>query len=226
MIARETENKAIGWKLEDNVAHNSAISPADCIPVVQEIADGTNAQQRVGDRVKPKSLKVSGVVSFDNNDLNTSQDIYVRVVIAAQKNIKVGSAVTGGVDTDHLLRPAFAGLDQIAFDGNTLNLNMPINKELFRVYYDKIHKLTSAQVSTGIVGFGSVEANAGYSKRWSYKFKKLPASLTYDDGNGDWANNFAPFLAIGYAFSDGTAPDTVTTRIRSSVTSLLEYEDA
>jgi len=227
MIARDTENKAVGWKVESCVAHNSPIGSADCEPLLQEIASGTNSQQRIGDRVKPKSLKVHGVISLDNGDLNTSQDIYVRVLILTQKNIKVGSQVSaGGVDTGHLLRPCFAGADQQAFNGDTMDLSLPVNKDLFRVYYDRIHKLTSVNVNSGIVGLQSVEANPGYSKRWSYRFKSLPASLTYDDGNVDWANNFAPFVAIGYAFSDCTDPDTITTRIKSNTYSILEYEDA
>lgn len=227
MMARETENKAIGYKVESCVAHNSPIGTADCYPLIQQIAAGTSAQQRIGDRVKPKSLKVHGTIAFNNQVLNTSQDIYVRIVILAQKNIKVGSAVAaGGVDTGHLLRPCFAGADQQAFTGNTFDLNLPINKDLFRVYYDRTHKLTSAAVQTEVVGLQSVEANAGYSKRWSYRFKSLPAALTYDAGNGDWANNFAPFVATGYAFSDCTDPDVITTRIKANVFSLLEFEDA
>lgn len=227
MMARDTENKAIGWKVESCVAHNSPIGAADCYPLVQQIAQGLTAQSRVGDRVKPKSLKVHGVVSFNNSVLNTNQDIYVRIIIAAQKNIKVSSQVAaGGVDTGHLLRPGFLGADQQPFGGATMDLNLPVNRDLFRVYFDRTIKLTSAAVQTEVVGMGSVEVNAAYSKRWSYRFKQMPAALVYDAGNGDWANNFAPFIATGYAFSDCTDPDLVTTRIKANVFSLLEFEDA
>lgn len=221
MISRQSENKHIGWNIESNVQHNSAISGTDCVPVVQEIAQGVTAQSRQGDRVKPKSLKVSGVVSFNPDDCTSSQNIYVRVVIAAQKNIKVGSAVTGGVDTAHLLRPGLAALPEKQFQGSTMDLNYPINKDLFRVYYDRTFKLSSGNIVSG-----SVETMPLYSKRWSFRFKQLPAALTYDTGNGDWANNFAPFMACGYAFSDGTTPDFGTTRLITNTYSLLEYEDA
>lgn len=222
VISRNTENQVIAWNLDACTQHNSPIGPADCVPVVQQITQGPTAQQRKGDRIKPKSLVVRGTIAFGNEDLNTAQDIYVRVVILAQKNIKVGSAIAGaGVDTAHLLRPGLVGADQLPFSGNTIDLNYPINRDLFRVYMDKVIKLTSMNVVAG-----AREANMGYSRRWSYRFKSLPANLTYDDGNGDWANNFAPFMAIGYAFSDCTAPDTVTTRLVSNVTSMLEYEDA
>lgn len=221
------ENKFIGWSVESNVLHNSAIGTADCVPLVQQIAQinastANSAQLRQGDRISPKSLTVRGVVSLTNS-INTPQNFYVRIVIASQKSIKVGSQVTGGlVDTDRLLRPGIAGsgTDTEPFQGRTMDLNFPINRELFRVYYDKIHKVTGEYVSPTS---GDMPL---YSFRWAYTFKDLPKAFTYDEGNGDWCNNFAPFLALGYAYSDGTSPDTVSTRIISNTHSMLSFEDA
>jgi len=231
MLARNMENKMIGWQVENKVNHNSAISGADCEPLVQQIipidsATGNTSSQRMGDRITPKSLVVKGVVSFRPDTCTTSQPIYVRVVIAAQKSIKVGSQVlAGNVDTNRLLRPGFPGSTtsgQVAFAGNTPEVGYPINKDLFHVYMDKVIQLGTGIPSSG--GYGDTPFPQ-YAKRWSYRFKKMPTALTYDDGNGNWANNFAPFVAIGYAYTDGTAPDTIT-RIVSYVTSFLEFEDA
>lgn len=221
-IARDTENKQIGWAVELDTQHNSGITSADCYPLVQQISQGTTAQSRLGDRVKPKSLKVRGVLSFNPDDCTTSQNIYARVVILAQKNIKVGSSVAGGgVDANRLLKPSLVATPESQFAGNTMDLNTPINTELFRVYMDKTIKLT-----TSVVSGGGREAMPLYSARWSKIIKQLPASFTYDMGNGDWANNFAPFVAVGYAYSDSTAPDTITTKLVHNVLSVLDYEDA
>jgi len=221
-IARNAENKQIGWTTELNVQHNSGITSGDCVPLVQQIRTGATAQNRIGDRVKPKSLRVKGVLSFNADDCSTSQNIYARVLILAQKNIKTGAAVAaGGVDTSRLLKTSIDGLPESAFAGNTIDLTTPVNTELFRVYMDKTVKF-AVSVVTG----GGREAMPMYSARWAKTFKALPASLTYDQGNGDWANNFAPFLAIGYAYSDGTAPDTITTKLISNVLSVFDYEDA
>lgn len=221
-IAREAENKQIGWAAELDTQHNSGITSADCYPLVQQISQGITAQSRVGDRVKPKSLKVRGIVSFNSDDCNTSQNVYVRVLILAQKNIKTGQAVaSGGVDTGRLLKPSLVATPESSFAGNTFDLLTPVNTELFRVYMDKIIKLAPANVAGG-----GKEAMPMYSARWSKTFKQLPSSFTYDLGNGDWANNFAPFVALGYAYPDGTAPDTITTKLIHSVLSVLDYEDA
>ena len=228
MLAKNIENKTVGNPVETNVLHNSPIGAADCVPLIPQIppmnVNNTTdtSMLRIGDRISPKSLRVKGTVSFTPQSVTTTQNIYVRIIIAAQKNIKVGSQVaSGAVDSSHLLRPAFpgAGIVAAAFDGNTDSLDFPVNRDLFRVYMDKIIKL-APQASTG------VETMPMYSARWSYRFKSLPAHLTFDTGNGDWVNNFAPFVGVGYAYSDGTSPDILTTRIRSNIYSALEFEDA
>jgi len=222
VISRNQEDKVIGWRIEDGVNHNSAIGPADCTPLVQQIGQGVTAQSRVGDRVKPKSLRLRGVVSFTPETCTTTQNVYVRLMVLAQKNIKVGSDVAGGgVDTNHLLRPAYVGSDQQAFAGLTRNLYEPINTDLFTVYMDKVVKLTCSLVSAG-----GREAQPLYSARYSFSMKKLPAALTYDDGNGDWANNMAPFFCMGYAFPDGTTDPSITLRLINTCSSILQYEDA
>lgn len=227
MLAKNIENKRIGNTIEYSVQHNSPIGSADCkaiVPAIPPIGAGggvTSNSQRIGDRVKPKALVVKGVVSLQ---LATpvQRDVYVRVIIAAQKSIKVGAQVNAGnVDTDHLLRPSYpgAGLDQAPFSGYTMDLEYQVNKDLFHVYMDKIIKLHACAE-------GGVESLGRYSARWSYKFKKLPSTFTFDEGTGDWPNNFAPFHAIGYAYSDGTAPDTVATPLVNNTYSYLEFEDA
>lgn len=227
LLGRKTENKAVGWVVEGNVSHNSGVTAADCYPLVQDIGqlDVTggisSAVQRIGDKIQPKSLRVRGCISVKTGQL-TAQNLYVRVMILSQKDIKVASQVIGGsVNANALLRPMLntaAGDDEIQYTGSTQTSLYPINTDLFRVYMDKTFKLSPAQNLT-------VE-NPGGAFRWEYDFKQLPANLTYDEGNGNYANNFAPFVAIGYCYADGTAPDVATTRIISNTYSLLSFEDA
>lgn len=226
-MAREKENKAVGWTIESSVSHNSPIGAADCVPVLQDIGQldtttGFNsAVQRIGDRIYPKSLKVRGCVSVKTGQL-TAQNLYVRVIIASQKDIKVSSGIiAGGVNANALLRPMLntaAGADEASYSGSTQSSLQPINTDLFRVYYDKTFLVCPASNLT-------VENTKG-SFRWGYNFKSLPKSFSYDNTNGNYANNFAPFMALGYCYADGTAPDQATTRIVSNTYSLLTFEDA
>lgn len=221
-ISRHLENRVIGYAVETNVQHNSAVGPADPQPLIPQITKGDESFNREGDRLKPKSLTVKGLISIAPGDLTNVQqkDLYVRVMILSQKNLKTGAAVlAGGVDTAHLLRPNYPLLPQTNYGGNSLDVITPINRDLYRVYMDKTFKLSQ-------VVDGSLDEVTRFSRTWSYSFKKLPASCTFDQGNGDWINNFAPFLAIGYAYSDGTAPDVVTTRVISQCFSQFTFEDA
>lgn len=222
VLSRAAENKVIATLAEQDVAHNFPIGAADCEPLVPEISQGPMANQRIGDRVKPKRLTVKGVISLNPEQGWAAQsDIYGRVLILAQKDLKVGSQILASdVDTAHLLRPALAtaASDEAPFNGNTCDLMYPVNTEKFRVYMDKTFKFAVTKAA-------SVETMPRYSHRWSYTFKQLPASLTWDEGNGDWANNFAPFVCVGFAYSDGGAPETVQTKFITNTYAHLEYED-
>lgn len=224
VISRRAEDKAIGIMVEDSILHNSGISSADCEPVIPEVSQGTTSRDRTGDRLTPKSLRLNGIVSLNTavSPPNGRSDIYARVMVLAQKDVKTGGQVLGGsVNAGSLLKPGFGGtaIEQ-PFAGDTQDILKPINTDLFRVYMDKTFKLS--QVSEG-----AIEQNGSYSALWSYTFtkKNLPASLTYDEGNVDWANNFAPFLCVGYAYSDGTSPDTVATKVMSTCYAELKFED-
>ena len=91
MISRDAENKLIGNVVELDVSHNSAIGSADCEPVIMEIQPidstvGSTARQRIGDKIKPKSLKVKGVLSFNSAYLAGTPDIYARVLILSKES--------------------------------------------------------------------------------------------------------------------------------------------
>lgn len=220
VISRRAEDKKTGNPVEADVTHNSPVGSADCQPVIMQITQGVDSSQRMGDRITPKSLKVSGVLAL-NPEFDGSSVLYARVMILQQKDIKSGAEILGGgVDAGALLRAGYGSTgNEVQFTGATQNLNMPINTELFRVHYDRQFKFAE---QTGVT-----DANPSAAVKWSYTFtkKNLPASLHFDEGNGNWPNNFAPFVAIGYAYADGTAPDTIQLKLISNIYSQLHFED-
>lgn len=220
MIGKEQENKEIGHNIEVLTVHNSAISNPDLKSILPQIASGTDGQSRLGDRIRPKDLYVRGVVALRSDIVLTNKPVVVRVIIATQKDVKVGSSVGSLTDPAHLLKPAdpSAGVE-VPFNGNRNELNYPVNDNKFRVYYDK-------QFTIAPCANGGVEQQLKSSFRFRYRFKNLPANFSFDDANGDWANNFAPFLAIGYAYADGSSPDVLVGHIITDVYSHLSYEDA
>lgn len=219
LINKDIENKEVGFIVEQT-SHNSAITAADCQPLIQAIPEGTDGESRLGDRIKPKSLVVQGTIALDPNFQPDTKPFYVRVLMLTQKDIKVSTQVSaGGVDTAHLLRPALPGAPEIAFTGAGFQLNVPVNDNKFRVLMDKTYLFCPTAAASG---FPLTNAQVKFKK----VIKKLPATLSYDQGNGNYANNYAPFLAIGYAYPDGSAPDVINTRVYTQVMSKLSFEDA
>jgi len=203
--------------VENNVLHNAPISDADVVPIVQSIPEGTSSLTRLGDRIKPKSLKVRGVVGLNPDYNPNNKPMIVSVYILAAKDKKTNSLVTAGAGLADLLKPNIGGTEQVPWDGTTLRSTYPVNTDKFRVYMAKQFRL-----APGSLGGGTREFDFF---KWKYTFKDLPASLTFDEANGDDANNFAPFLAIGWCYTDGSATD-VTPRLTSNCSSILSYEDA
>lgn len=218
-IARQTENKVVGFNVENNVVHNAPISDADVVPVLGSILEGTGSLQRIGDRVKPKRLAVKGIIGLNPDYNPNNKPMLVQVYILACKDKKTNALVAAGAGLADLLKPNINGTEQVPFDGTTLRQNYPVNTEKFRVYYQKKFRIAPGSLGAGTREFDFI--------RWGYTFKqsKMPASLTWDEGTGDDCNNFAPFLVIGWSYTDGTAPD-VTPRLVSQCSSEFTFEDA
>jgi len=218
-IARQTENKVVGYNVENGTVHNGPISDADVVPVLGSIIEGTGSLQRIGDRVKPKRLTVRGVIGLNPDYNPNNKPMIVTVYILACKDKKTNALVTAGAGLADLLKPNINGTEQVPFDGTTIRQTYPVNTEKFRVYYQKKFRIAPGSLGAGTREYDFI--------RWGYTFKqsKMPASLTFDEGTGDDANNFAPFLVMGWSYTDGSAPD-VQPRLISHCSSELTFEDA
>lgn len=219
MIAKETENKQRGFILEQNVVHNSPISDADVVPILGSIPEGTDSNERLGDRVKPKALVVRGVIAPNPAYNPDNKPLIVSVYILSCKDKKTNALVTAGAGMAYLLKPNIGGTEEVPFDGSTFRQTFPVNSDKFKVHFQKKYIISSGSVAGG-------NPRGIETIRWQYSFKSLPASLTWDAGTGDDCNNFAPFMVIGYSYADGSAGEGLQTRLVSQATAVLDYEDA
>jgi len=218
MIGKDAENKQRGFTVENGVLHNSPIGDADVVPIVGSLPEGTSSNERLGDRVKPKSLVVRGVLGLNPDNNPNTKPMIATVMILACKDKKTNALVAAGAGLADLLKPNIGGTEQVAWDGSTFRSTFPINTEKFRVYYAKQFTIAPAAA-------GGENRHLDF-RRWKYAFKDLPASFTFDEQTGDDPNNFAPFMVIGYCYTDGSAPDVAGPRLISHVSSVLSYEDA
>lgn len=230
-VKREAEDKFVST--QGAVLFNSRISNAnECYPMIPEITQGTGDFQRIGDKVRGKYLYVKGYVQLDSAYLSQYSGVHyippftVRVMCLSQKNVKVGSEVGTRVDVAHLLKDNVATGTARYYDGDLLDNLAPINKDLFKVYMDRKIKFSWINL-----GDSSVSGDSGFgvgqerTKYFTCRIK-LPATMSFDDGNLNWPNNFAPFLCVGAVNDDGTAKYTVGTPFRCGWLSTAYFEDA
>jgi len=223
VLDRKIEDKQIHWRLDLLTPHNSPIAGAgDVIPIVQQIPVGPGIESRLGDRITPKYLRVSGVVSLNpGSSISSYEPLLVRVLAFRQNDVTVGSA-TASVDTGNLIRDTAGGTGSRQFSGNTQDLLMPLNGDKFKSIFDKQYMLCPQDTNAGTAG--NLQMPHQFRK---YSFKvKLPKQFKYDPANGNWANNFAPFMSIGYAYPDGRPADLVGTAVVNTAVAHFVYEDA
>lgn len=231
VVKRETEDKYVST--QGAVLFNSSItSSSECYPMIPQITEGTGDFQRIGDKVRGKYLYIKGYLQYNLNYLEFSTGnqylppVTARVMILSQKNVKVGNDVSTRIDVAHLLKDNVGTGTARPYNGGLLDNLAPINKDLFKVHMDKKIKLNwvqrGDQTNTGDTGFG-----IGNDRTKYFRCRiKLPASMTFDDGNLDWPNNCAPFLCFGAVNDDGTTKYTVGTPFRLGWISTAYFEDA
>lgn len=149
-----------------------------------------------------------------------------RVMVLSQKNIKVGSDVSSRADVAHLLKDNVGSGTARQYTGSIVDNIAPINKDLFNVHMDKKCKLSWVARTDG--GTGNLQGfSAGTQTTQYFTCRiKMPSQTTFDNGNGSWPNNFAPFICMGAVQDDNSGAFTVATPFRLTWLSTAYFTDA
>lgn len=234
-IVKKTLNKQMEHKFastNNTQTFNQTISSAsECYTVVPKVTQGAGDYQRVGDKIKGTYLIIKGMVQYDK-DFLTSQPYAppstVRVMILSQKNIKLATDVSSKAQVGQLLKENNVNSPTArSYSGGLFDNLAKINRELFTVHMDKKIKFNwiTQQEYTGTSPNVTWQTGNDRTKYFMCKIK-VGKTLTFDDGNGDYPNNFAPFLCVGGVNDDGTAPWVAGTPYRVTYQQTLYYTDA
>lgn len=220
-VSRANENKFVGVQSIQN--YNDTISsPADCFPLMPQISLGTGDFQRIGDKVKGKYLYVKGMVQYGVGTANYPPKT-VRCLILSQKNLKTSSQVTTSADVAHLLKDNIGTGTARGYTGTMFDNLAPINRDLFHVYMDRKFKFKLRADAT--VAQSATTEGTNPTRYFRCRIK-LPNTLTFDDGNANIPNNFAPFFCMGATADDNSGPTVVGTPWQVQVQSIAYYEDS
>lgn len=239
VLAKQTENKHSYFSSGDSLTlFNSGInSAADMMQVLPSVSIGTADNQRIGDELNGKTLRVKGFMRLTpkaatgtvTNDPKIS-NVVVRLMIVSLRQIgNYGLATNNSALLSGLLRK---GGTTTNFSGALSDIFADINSDLYVLHHNSVHYLTQDYVFVpSSTGGTYVNAPVAMDIKDSIKFfniaVKCKKTMKYDvsvDG-GIRPTNFAPFLIMGYSYLSGDSPDVVNTQVGMQYISEFIFED-
>ena len=234
-IERYAETHYRGMQVVKAQFNGSIASAAEIYPCLPQVpknsTDSITAYGRIGDKIKPLSLKVWGSVCLSTASYRR---IRVRVLFLTAKSIK-NAAQKSNIDIVHLINDGQTD-GGVQFDGTVERRDFPINTNKFTVLSDRSYDLFQAGAvsvggATGPIGeefptFNNYDDNLSSAKHFSLDLT-VPATLQYSVATGNDPTNYYPFMVLGYTYYDGNAAPTSTpTEVTACVSSMLKFDDA
>ena len=195
----------------------------------------SEAMQRVGNRITPKSLRVDFTVSFRSDNVNANQ-LMVRLMCLSDKSIRnvpdlIASAGVPGTPTDAELFNYGNGTYG-TFNGIPYDMKWRVNRNRYTVHSDKVFRLEKGYgqlpAPTNPVPYaGSVTTiSPAMTKSFSVNIP-TPKELIYETNTKVYPSNFAPFWACGFVQPDGDGTVVyLTDYIMVNYTTHLVFEDS
>lgn len=239
-LVRAVAKKVVADALEDKYAirgaggiggipiyFNAAVSTSgECYPLLPPIVQGTNSNDRIGDKVRPKRLRIDFVVTA-NGSFDSSQINQVRVFVLQDKAIKNLDLLNQTPISTQLIEN---GGSTSGFSGAPEQIMRRINLQRYQVFRDKHLEILSGRGTTPqpLNAYNGTQlfVSGQQCSRFSVVIP-TPATLHYSGPLSTVPNNFAPFFCLGYVQPDGNAlPDAFLQRVACNWTVHMDYEDA
>ena len=253
VISRKVETKRAVWYsgLTNNgafsgtgyVAHNPLITSnaTDILRLIPYVKPGTGNNQRIGDRIVPKSLMVTGALKLSDGTINGvnaefRDDVVVVLYVLQHKSLKSYSTLT--TSNDFLQMLSTGEQDTTAFDGTLVASQLPVEDSAYRLLAKKKIRLRYAGAipgsATGVPTNAVVSVANAHSYYADFSFnltKHLPAQFLYRELSPGVAplpdandpTNSSIFMCCGFYNMDGQSALTQLIDIQWS--SQLKYKD-
>lgn len=209
LIHRNVESKYIG-KVYNASFNNRIDSAADIIPLLPSLTKGTGDNNRIGNKITPRGIRVAVTVTANDVTPGAGFELLPRIMFLSSRSEK-DTTLLPTFDTTILLDD---GTGERAFGGDISDYHSPLNTEMVT-----IHKDIKTQIC-----LGTVEQNLARTRTYVF-WIKCPKVLHYND-NTTFPENFAPFMCAGFACGDFSVPSDGYLGIKIGFTSTLYYEDA
>jgi hypothetical protein len=199
------------------------------INLLPELGVGTGPGNRLGSQVQPVYGEVKGFVNLlpFNEVTNPFLNIYVKLYLIKWKQQTNQGANIGDSNLDDFFQSG--PNTTVGFQGNMLDMLLPVNSEEFICYSTKTIKLGVGMTGAGHA-YGNNQTpsdNSTYSAEFSMKYipSVLKQKLTYDDSATERPINTNLRLFIQAVSSDGSGP-VARTPVEVHYAHTFKYEDA
>jgi len=211
VINNNVETKHVGGIVENAGLHNAFISSADLFGVLPPLTQGVDAFERIGDKIKPVSLRLKGCLSFNGN-VTSASPLVIKLYVLQWKPQRDSVSGFASVPVAQLLD---AGGSLTSFDGSAIRAMLPINKNDFDVLATRTFKISDSANENHKCETASYSINV-----------PLPSRLLYQAGGRTSPSNFAPFMCIGWFYEDGATPAAEDAFVYNTTHAMLYFKDA
>lgn len=239
-IRRNVETKLVTSTYGITAFNGSIGQSGDAIVLLPNLVVGTGRNQRIGARVKPLKMTITGYVAFNGALLTATsytQDAFMLGVRLFVYQNKSNPSVDGASVSYNLLELSNGTSGQF---NTAVAYNLAKNTEKFKFYSDKkwvmnkpygLLEATNGSGTVSNTGPAGLMQTIDRSMYRPFKIvltqKHMPSVLTYDDTlNTSFPMNFNPLMSLGYVHLTQNVVDTTLQLICMSYVCTLEYEDA
>lgn len=236
-VAKGRENKYGAWVQRPTtipaiIGKNQVLNIQRVLPYIsQGIGEYGN---RVGNKINPKSMVISGWCTLDMTDETTDYDrVAVRIMVGFPKRYPLyedaEQAVTAAPLDNWTYKILDYGNGPGAFEGTLSSFQAPHNVDVWTMKAERKFTLMRPRI------WDSITATSDFARSTagSFKFFKMkipvPHQMEFGQATDIQPKNFAPTLLCGYTLLNGALPGDPTTapkQVTISYTTRLSYEDA
>lgn len=223
---------ASGWSLKDQriTANNTDIKR-----LIPYVVQGTSDNQRIGEKINPKSLIVRGAVAVNivQQEL-VPNNLYCVIYVLQHVVFKSYQSLITGNNFAQLLNTGEN--TTVAFEGKQTQKDLPVDKSYYRLLKKKIIPLRHAGINN-TTGSNSYAVSIANSHKYHSNFtinlsKQLPKVFKYPEQDNAFSNdpnNSSIFMAVGYYSMDDLyntiIPVSPSTSMGLNYTSCLTFKD-
>lgn len=232
-LDRRIENKTSGvtgilYAYQNGTA---SIISSQVVSLAPTILQGTNESNRIANLVNLKYASMRCYLQLNGSGLNgqipfVPGNFQIRIFIGKLKN-SVSTPLT--TDLDKLLRTGAATLPFNSTDG--LSLCRRTNKDLFTIYYDRIHKIGVSDPSNNAASFNTVSGISNNEYRLNKTFninitKFFRKKLIFNDASSNVPQNCGLYMWAGIVDSLTSGYTSASSPIAMYYDLEYSYEDA